>query len=149
LTAGNSTAIHAAAIAKTMYASRLVIIDNSVPLLFFIKHNDGVHRVAAGGCSKNRKPAGRNSGATLCSPFFTCTSHQPIDNASASSIHDCSISREERTSHDASRQAETYLLDNTRKRNDCFGRAFLVATRKVARVAVSSSEEDVCLVSTA
>ncbi|MFN9341340.1 MAG: hypothetical protein ACK6DB_01975, partial [Planctomycetota bacterium] len=28
--------------------------------------NDGVHRVAAGGCSKNRKPAGRNSGATLC-----------------------------------------------------------------------------------
>jgi hypothetical protein len=29
-------------------------------------HNDGVHRVAAGGCSKNRKPASRNSGATLC-----------------------------------------------------------------------------------
>jgi len=32
----------------------------------FFTHNDGVHRVAAGGCSKNRKPAGRNSGATLC-----------------------------------------------------------------------------------
>ncbi len=28
--------------------------------------NDGVHRVAAGGSSKNRKPAGRNSGATHC-----------------------------------------------------------------------------------
>jgi hypothetical protein len=28
--------------------------------------NDGVHGVAAGGCLKNRKPAGRNSGATLC-----------------------------------------------------------------------------------
>jgi len=28
--------------------------------------NDGVHRVAAGGCSKNRKPAGGNSGATAC-----------------------------------------------------------------------------------
>ncbi len=31
-----------------------------------LPNNDGVHRVAAGGCSKNRKPAGRNSGATLC-----------------------------------------------------------------------------------
>jgi hypothetical protein len=28
--------------------------------------NDSVHRVAAGGSSKNRKPAGRNSGATPC-----------------------------------------------------------------------------------
>jgi hypothetical protein len=31
-----------------------------------LPNNDGVHRVAAGGCSKNRKPASRNSGATLC-----------------------------------------------------------------------------------
>jgi hypothetical protein len=31
-----------------------------------LPNNDGVHRVAAGGCSKNKKPAGRNSGATLC-----------------------------------------------------------------------------------
>ena len=30
------------------------------------EHNDGVHRVAAGGGLKNRKPTGRNSGATLC-----------------------------------------------------------------------------------
>jgi hypothetical protein len=31
-----------------------------------LPHNDGVHRVAAGGRLKNRKPTGRNSGATLC-----------------------------------------------------------------------------------
>jgi hypothetical protein len=32
--------------------------------------NDRVHRVAAGGSSKNRKPTGRNSGATLCQATF-------------------------------------------------------------------------------
>ncbi len=37
--------------------------------------NDGVHRVAAGGRSQNRKPAGRNSGATPCylAVFFRIT----------------------------------------------------------------------------
>ena len=35
--------------------------------------NDGVHRVAAGGCLKNRKPAGRNSGATLCYALYSKT----------------------------------------------------------------------------
>jgi hypothetical protein len=31
-----------------------------------VSDNDGVHRVATGGCLKNRKPTGRNSSATLC-----------------------------------------------------------------------------------
>jgi hypothetical protein len=40
-----------------------------------LPNNDSVHRVAAGGCSKNRKPAGRNSGATPCylAVFFRIT----------------------------------------------------------------------------
>jgi hypothetical protein len=50
------------------------ITANAIQLLFVFgrgkrmvcAYNDGVHRVAAGGCSKNRKPTGRNSGATLC-----------------------------------------------------------------------------------
>jgi len=42
--------------------------------------NDGVHRVAAGGSSKNRKPAGRNSGATLCyvALFFVVEFHHVV-----------------------------------------------------------------------
>jgi len=32
--------------------------------------NDSLHRVAAGGCSKTKKPAGRNSAATLCDIVF-------------------------------------------------------------------------------
>ena len=48
---------------------------NGTRLKGYTSHNDSVHRVAAGGCLKNRKPAGRNSGATLCylAVFFRIT----------------------------------------------------------------------------